>query len=177
MASYNKVILMGNLTRDPQMSYLPSNTAVVEIGLAVNHKYKDQAGNQQEKVCFVDCRAFGRRAEVLNQYMRKGNPLLVEGRLELDQWQDKEGQNRSKHRIFIETFSFVGAPQGGGGGGGGGYAPQQQQQQRAPQQQAPMGQAPIPPVPPAPAPTAPQQPAPQPNAYDEPMPGGEEIPF
>ena len=175
MASYNKVILMGNLTRDPQLSYLPSNTPVVEIGLAVNHKYKDQAGNQQEKVCFVDCRAFGRRAEVLNQYMRKGNPLLVEGRLELDQWQDKEGQNRSKHRIFIETFSFVGAPQGGGGGGGGGgYAPQQQQ--RTPQQ-APMGQAPIPPVPPAPAPTAPQQPAPQPNAYDEPMPGGEEIPF
>ena len=174
MASYNKVILMGNLTRDPQMSYLPSNTPVVEIGLAVNHKYKDQAGNQQEKVCFVDCRAFGRRAEVLNQYMRKGNPLLVEGRLELDQWQDKEGQNRSKHRIFIETFSFVGAPQGGGQGGGGGYAPQQQQ--RAPQQ-APMGQAPIPPVPPAPAPTAAPQAAPQPNAYDEPMPGGEEIPF
>ena len=103
-------------------------------------------------MCFVDCRAFGRRAEVLNQYMRKGNPLLVEGRLELDQWQDKEGQNRSKHRIFIETFSFVGAPQGGGQGGGGGYAPQQQQQR--PPQQAPMGQAPIPPVPPAPAPTA-----------------------
>jgi single-strand DNA-binding protein len=181
MASYNKIILMGNLTRDPQMSYLPSNTAVVEIGLAVNHKYKDQAGNQQEKVCFVDCRAFGRRAEVLNQYMRKGNPLLVEGRLELDQWQDKEGKNRSKHRVFIETFSFVGAPQGGGGGagaggGGGGYAPQQQQQQQVPQQ-APMGQAPIPPAPMPAAGSAPQQSAPQPNAYDEPMPGGEEIPF
>lgn len=139
MASYNKIILMGNLTRDPQLSYLPSQTAVVEIGLAVNHRYKDQQGNQQEKVCFVDCRMFGRRAEVLNQYLRKGQPLLVEGRLELDQWKDQQGNPRSKHRVFIETFSFVGGGQGGGQGGQGGqgYAPQQNQQAPPQQQQQP----------------------------------------
>ena len=109
MASYNKVILMGNLTRDHQMSYMPNNTAVVEIGLAMNHRYKDSAGNQQEKVCFVDCTAFGKTAETINKYLAKGNPLMVEGRLELDQWQDKEGNNRSKHKVFIEKFTFVGA--------------------------------------------------------------------
>ena len=109
MASFNKVILMGNLTRDPQMSYMPNNTAVVEIGLAMNHRYKDSAGNQQEKVCFVDCNAFGKTAETINKYLAKGNPLLVEGRLELDQWQDKDGNNRSKHKVFIERFTFVGA--------------------------------------------------------------------
>ena len=125
MASYNKVILMGNLTRDPKLSYLPSQTPVVEIGLAVNHRYKDQQGQQQEKVCFIDCQMFGKRAEIINQYCRKGQPLLVEGRLELDQWQDQQGNRRSKHRVFIENFTFVGGGQQGGGGGG--YAPQQQQ--------------------------------------------------
>ena len=109
MASFNKVILMGNLTRDPQMSYMPNNTAVVEIGLAMNHRYKDSGGNQQEKVCFVDCTAFGKTAETINKYLAKGNPLMVEGRLELDTWQDKQGQNRSKHKVFIEKFTFVGA--------------------------------------------------------------------
>ena len=108
MASYNKTILLGNLTRDPEMSYLPNNTPIVKIGLAVNHKYKDSSGNQQEKVCFIDCKMFGKRAESLNQYVRKGDPLLVEGRLELEQWQDREGGNRSKHTILIETFTFMG---------------------------------------------------------------------
>jgi len=124
MASYNKVILVGNLTRDPQLSYLPSQTPVCEIGLAVNRRWRDREGQQREDVCFVDCRCYGRQAETLNQYMRKGRQLLVEGRLELDQWETPDGQKRSKHRIFIENFQFLDGGQGrggSGGDGGGGY--------------------------------------------------------
>lgn len=124
MASFNKVLLMGNLTRDPELTYLPSNTPVVEIGIATNHKYKRKDGEMGEDVMFVDCRAFGRTAEVINQYFKKGRPIFIEGRLQLDQWEDKQtGQKRSRHRIFIENFTFVGdgggeggAPRGGGGG-------------------------------------------------------------
>ena len=126
MANFNKVILMGNLTRDPQMSYLPSQTAVVELGLAVNRKWRSQDGQQKEETCFVDCKAFGKQAETLNQYMRKGQPLLIEGRLQLSQWEDKEGNRRSKLRVVVEGFQFVGGRSdggGGGGGGGGGTAP------------------------------------------------------
>jgi single-strand DNA-binding protein len=110
MASYNKVILMGNLTRDPQMSYLPSQTPVVEFGLAVNRRWRGQDGQQREETCFVDCRSYGKQAETLNQYMRKGNPILVEGRLQFDTWEGKDGVKRSKHRVFVERFSFIGAP-------------------------------------------------------------------
>lgn len=109
MANFNKVMLMGNLTRDPQMNFLPSNTPVVEIGLAVNRKFKKQDGTGGEESLYVDCRAFGKVAELINQYCRKGQPLFVEGRLQLDQWQDKEGNQRSKHRVFIESFQFLGA--------------------------------------------------------------------
>ena len=122
MPSYNKVILMGNLTRDPQLSYLPSNTPVVEIGLAVNRRFKKQDGSQGEEVLFVDCRTFGRTAEVINQYFKKGEPILIEGRLQLDQWTDKEGGKRSKHRIHIDSFEFV-SSRGGGPGGGEGPGP------------------------------------------------------
>ncbi|MCD4823960.1 MAG: single-stranded DNA-binding protein [Phycisphaerae bacterium] len=182
MASYNKIILMGNLTRDPQLSYLPSQTPVVEIGLAVNHKYKDQQGQMQDKVCFVDCRSIGRQAETLSKYMKKGRPLLIEGRLEFDQWEAQDGSKRSKHRVFIERFTFV--DNQGGGGGQGGYAPQQQQQPQqqyggqpqqapagdgyAPQQQPPQQQ------PPQQQPPAQQAP---PNSYDDAPPAGEDIPF
>jgi single-strand DNA-binding protein len=167
MASYNKVILMGNLTRDPQLSYLPSQTPVCEIGLAVNRRWRSQDGQQREDVCFIDCRSYGKQAEILNQYMRKGRPILIEGRLDFDQWESQDGQKRSKHRVFIERFSFVGDGQGGGGqqSGGGGYnaAP------RPPQQAAPpMGAS-------QPAPPMGDSQAPPPNAYDE-M-GGEDIPF
>ena len=110
MANYNKVILVGNLTRDPQMSYLPSQTPVVEIGLAVNRRWRGQDGQQREETCFVDCRAYGKQAETLNQYMRKGQPILIEGRLQLDTWEGKDGQKRSKHRVIIERFQFLGAP-------------------------------------------------------------------
>jgi single-strand DNA-binding protein len=119
MANYNKVILAGNLTRDPQMRFLPSQTPVVELGLAVNRRYRTREGEQREETCFIDCYTFGRQAEVLNQYCRKGKPLLVEGRLQLDTW-EQNGQKRSRHRVFIENFQFLGGPTGGGGGGQGG---------------------------------------------------------
>jgi single-strand DNA-binding protein len=144
MASYNKVILMGNLTRDPQLSYLPSQTPVVEIGLATNRRWRDQQGQQREDVCFVDCRCYGRQAEIINQYMKKGRPLLIEGRLELDQWEAQDGSKRSKHRVFIERFSFVdsGNAQGGGGGGGGNYGGSQGQASYGGPQSAPNNNAP-----------------------------------
>ncbi len=122
MANYNKVILVGNLTRDPQLSYLPSNTPVCEFGLAINRKWKSQDGEMRDETCFVDCRIFGRRAEVFNQYMSKGNPSLVEGRLRYEQWEGKDGQKRSKLSVVVDNFEFL----GGGGrreGGDSGRAP------------------------------------------------------
>ncbi len=119
MASFNRVILMGNLTRDPQLKYLPSNTAVCEFGLAVNRTWRDRDGNQKEDVCFVDVAAFGKQGEVINQYMNKGRPILIEGRLKLDTWTGQDGQKRSKHSVVVENFTFVGPREGGGGGGGG----------------------------------------------------------
>jgi len=113
MSGFNKVILVANLTRDPQLSHLPSNTSVVEIGLAVNRKWKDQQGNAKEEVCFIDCKAFGKMAETINQYFKKGNPILVEGRLALDTWEGTDGQKHSKHRVIVESFSFVGGKQDG----------------------------------------------------------------
>lgn len=119
MASFNRVILVGNLTRDPQLSYTPSNTPVCEIGIAVNHKWRDREGNSREEVCFVDAVAYGKQAEVINQYMRKGNPMLVEGRLRYRQWTNKEGQNRSKLDVFVENFTFLGGGRSDGGNRGG----------------------------------------------------------
>ncbi|MFH1417453.1 MAG: single-stranded DNA-binding protein [Planctomycetota bacterium] len=119
MANFNKVILAGNLTRDPQLSYLPSGLPVCEFGMAINRKWKDkQTGEMREETCFVDCSAFGRQAETLNQYMGKGRPLLLEGRLKFHQWESKEGQKRSKLSVVADTFQFLGGPPGGGGGGG-----------------------------------------------------------
>lgn len=118
MAGFNKVILLGNLTRDPQLKYLPNNTAVCEIGLAVNRNWRDRDGNTQEEVCFVDLAAYGRQAEVINQYMAKGRPLMIEGRLKYDQWTAQDGSKRSKLRVVIENFQFVGGRDGGRDGGG-----------------------------------------------------------
>ena len=109
MANFNKVLLLGNLTRDPQLSYLPSQTAVVDFGLAVNRKWKGQDGIKKEKVCFVDCRAFGRAAENINKYCKKGDPLFVEGRLTYDSWTTEDGSKRSKHRVTVETFQLLGS--------------------------------------------------------------------
>jgi len=117
MASFNKVILMGNLTRDPELRYTPKGTAVAKLGLAVNRSWRNADGQQQDETTFVDVDAFGKQAETLGQYMQKGRPILIEGRLKLDQWEDKNtGQNRSKLGVILEKFSFVG---GGGGQAGG----------------------------------------------------------
>ncbi len=119
MASYNKVLLMGNLTRDIELRYTPSNQAVANIGLAVNRTYKSKDGQNVEETTFVDCDAWGRTAEVMSQYLSKGRPVFIEGRLKLDQWQDKDGGNRSKLKVVIENFHFVDSRGEGGGGSGG----------------------------------------------------------
>jgi single-strand DNA-binding protein len=121
MASFNKVFLMGNLTRDPQLKYLPSQTAVVEFGIACNRKFRTANGEDREEVTFVDVTSFGKQAEVINQYFQKGKPIFIEGRLKFDSWEDKQGGGkRSKLTVVIENFQFIGGRDGGGGGGGGG---------------------------------------------------------
>ncbi len=142
MASFNRVILAGNLTRDPQLSYTPSNTPVCEFGLATNRKWRAQDGNMKEEVCFVDVTAFGKQAEVINQYMSKGRSILVEGRLKYRQWTDKEGKNRSKLDVVVENFTFLGDGRGGTGGGQGG-APQRPAARPAPAAAAPEGPPPM----------------------------------
>jgi len=107
MPSYNKVLLMGNLTRDPQLKQTPNNMSVAEIGLACNRKFKGKDGEMREETTFVDCEAWGRTAETMAKYLSKGRPVFVEGRLKLDQWQDKDGSNRSKLRVVIESFQFI----------------------------------------------------------------------
>lgn len=116
MASFNRVILLGNLTRDPQLRYLPSNTAVCEFGLALNRRWRDRDGNQKEEVCFVDVSAFGRQGETINQYLTKGRPILVEGHLRFDSWTGQDGQKRSKLSVVVDNFQFVGAREGSAGG-------------------------------------------------------------
>ena len=120
MASFNRVIMLGNLTRDPQLTYLPSQTPVVEFSLATNHRWTGQDGSQREETCFIDCQAFGRQAENINKYCSKGRPLLIEGRLSFDQWETPEGVKRSKHRITVNTFTFVDSRGGSGGDNAGG---------------------------------------------------------
>jgi single-strand DNA-binding protein len=118
MASFNKVILVGNLTRDPELRYTPKGTAIAKIGLAVNRVWTNEAGEKKEEVTFVDVDVFGRTAENVGQYMRKGRPILIEGRLRLDQWDDKQtGQKKSKLGVVAETVQFLGSPGEGGGGG------------------------------------------------------------
>ncbi len=118
MSSYNRIVLVGNLTRDPQLSYTPSNTAVCKFGIATNRKWRDRDGNTREDVCFVDCTLFGRGGETFNQYMAKGRTVLVEGRLQLNRWTTPEGDKRSKHEVLVDNFTFLGGGRGGEGGGG-----------------------------------------------------------
>jgi single-strand DNA-binding protein len=122
MANLNKVLLIGNMTRDPQLSYLPSQTPVVEFGLAINRRYKKQDGTMADETCFVDCQMFGKRAETVNKYFHKGDPIFVEGRLKFDSW-EKDGKKHSRLRVFVENFEFIG--KSGGGQGGGNAAPAQ----------------------------------------------------
>lgn len=114
MANFNKVILAGNVTRDPEVRYTPKGTAVTKIGLAINRNWKTETGEMKEEVTFVDIDAFGRQAEVIGQYIKKGRPLLVEGRLKLDQWEDKNThQKQSKLKVVLESFSFLDSRGGG----------------------------------------------------------------
>ena len=112
MANLNKVFLIGNLTRDPELRYTPSGTAVADFGMAVNRVWKGQDGQKKEEACFLDVQSWARGAEVISEYCRKGSPLFVEGRLQLDSWQGKDGQKRSKLRVVVENFQLLGTPGG-----------------------------------------------------------------
>lgn len=115
MASFNKVILAGNLTRDPELRYTPRGTAVAKLGLAVNRTFKTESGESKDEVAFIDVEAFGRQAEVLSQYLRKGRPILMEGRLRYDTWDDKQsGAKRSKLSVVLESFTFLDSGKGEG---------------------------------------------------------------
>ena len=113
MANFNKVILAGNLTRDPELRYTPKGVAIAKLTLAINRTWKSETGETKEEVTFVDVDAFGRQAEVVGQYMKKGRPFLVEGRLKLDQWEDKNThQKQSKLKVVLEGFSFIDSNRG-----------------------------------------------------------------
>jgi len=144
---YNKVILVGNLTRDVNLRYLPSGSAVADFGLATNRRWKDKQTNEdKQEVMFIDISVFGRSAQVANQYLKKGSKVLVEGRLALDTWTDQNGNNRSKHKIIAESYQFLDPKNDNNNGANGSFnnqnnyqAPQPQQAQK-PQQstQTPM---------------------------------------
>lgn len=127
MANLNRVLLMGRLTRDPELRYTPSGASVAEFGLAVNRTYKDSNGERKEQVTFVDITAWGRTGEVMNEYLSKGRQVFIEGRLDFSQWETPQGEKRSKLKVVVENFQFLGgrddAQQGGGE-----LRPQQQQQ-------------------------------------------------
>ena len=175
MASFNKVLLMGNLTKDPELRYTPNGSAVADFGLAINRTYTSN-GEKKEETCFVEINVWGKQAESTSKYLQKGSPAFIEGRLQLDQWDDKEtGKARSRLKVVAERVQFLGSPKGGTSYdehdavgkpnvSGGSYnsspaaAPQQTYQQTA----APN----VPPPPPMPAPTAPSAaPAPGGNTF------------
>jgi single-strand DNA-binding protein len=135
MASFNKVILAGNLTRDPELRYTPKGTAIARLGIACNRKWKSETGEMKEEVTFVDVDAFGKQAETIGQYLKKGRPILIEGRLRYDTWEDKQsGQKKSKLGVVLESFQFLDS--GGGRGEGGGES--------APRSRPAAGSAPAP---------------------------------
>jgi single-strand DNA-binding protein len=157
MASYNRVVLVGNLTRDPELKYIPSGTAVAEIGLAINDRRKNPQGEWVEETTFVDVTLWARTAEVAGEYLSKGSPVLIEGRLKLDSW-ETDGQKRSKLRVVAEKMQMLSGRGGGaGGGGGGGGGGQNRQQDSSSYQSAPAQNAP---AQNAPAQTAPAGPPP-----------------
>jgi len=120
MASFNKVILLGNLTRDPEVRYTPKGSAVTDLGIAVNRQYTLENGEKREEVTFVDVTFWGRTAEVAGEYLKKGRPIFIEGRLQLDTWDDKQsGQKRSKLKVIGETMQMLGSPRSGGASNGG----------------------------------------------------------
>lgn len=119
MASLNKVMLIGNLTRDPEIKYTPKGTAVAEIAIAINRNYTGADGQKKEEVTFIDVTLWERLAEIAGEYLKKGRPVFIEGRLQLDTWDDKAtGQKRSRLRVRAESMQLLGSREGGGGGGG-----------------------------------------------------------
>ena len=124
MASYNKVLLLGNCTRDPEVKYTPKGTAVAELGLAVNRVYTADNGEKREETTFVDVTFWGRQAEIAGEFLKKGRPVFIEGRLQLDTWDDKQsGAKRSKLRVIAEVMQLLGGRNEGGEGGSSGGAP------------------------------------------------------
>jgi len=135
MANFNKVILAGNLTRDPELRYTPKGTAVARLGIAINRKWKSETGEMKEEVTFVDVDAFGKTAETIGQYLKKGRPILIEGRLRYETWEDKQTkQKKSKLGVVMETFQFLDS-----GGGRGGDASEAPPSRPAPSTPAPEG--------------------------------------
>ena len=138
MANLNKVMLIGNLTRDIELKYTPKGLAIAELGLAINRRYKTESGEQKEETTFVDVTMWGRQAEIAKEYLAKGKPVYIEGRLQLDSWDDKAtGQKRSKLKVTGEALQLLGSRGDGGGGGGGGGSssgPEDYDQRPAPRQ-------------------------------------------
>jgi single-strand DNA-binding protein len=163
MASFNRVILIGNLTRDVELRYIPSGMAVADVGLAVNDRRKGQNGEWIEETTFVDVVVWGRTAEVMSEYLSKGSPVFIEGRLKLDSWEGQDGQKRSKLRVVCEKMQLIGTKGQGGEGG----APRSAASRPAPQRGQNSQQY--------------NQAAPPDEVYDpgpgEPSGGGDEIPF
>jgi single-strand DNA-binding protein len=156
MANLNKVLLIGRLTRDPELRFTPSGSGVAEFGLAVNRTWTDQSGEKKEATCFVDCTAWGRQAETINQYMKKGRQIFIEGRLDFSQWEGQDGKKQSKIRVVIENFQFLDGGQrredGPGEGEGMGGGEPAMRSSRPPARPA----APRPPAAPPPAGAGPQ---------------------
>jgi single-strand DNA-binding protein len=143
MASFNRVILLGNVTRDLELRYTPSGMAVTDLGMAVNDRRKNANGEWVEETTFVDVTLWGRTAEVASEYLSKGQPVFIEGRLKLDSWETNDGQKRSKLKVVGEKMQLLGSRGGGGGGGGGGASrPPARQQESGYSQEPPRQDAP-----------------------------------
>jgi single-strand DNA-binding protein len=155
MANLNKVMLIGNLTRDPEIKYTPKGQAIAELGLAINRRYTTESGDKREETTFVDVTLWGRQAEIAKEYLSKGRPVYIEGRLTLDTWDDKQtGQKRSKMRVTAETMQLLGSRGDGGGGGGGSHSGPSEEYDQRPPSRSPSGGGGAPPSrprPPAPA--------------------------
>ena len=132
---YNKVVMVGNLTRDVELRYLPSGAAIAKSAIATSYKYKTATGEQKDEVCFLDFNIFGRSAEVANQYLRKGSKVLLEGRLVFEQWTAQDGTNRNRHSLRVDVMKMLDSKADSQGQSGGEYQPSTQQQQPAAQQQ------------------------------------------
>lgn len=140
MANLNKVMLIGNVTRDPEIKYTPKGSAVTDLGIAVNRVFTPDGGEKREETTFVDVTLWGRQAEIAGEYCKKGRSIYIEGRLQLDSWEDKaSGQKRSKLRVVGETFQLLGPRPGGAGGSGGSAGGEEEYSERPPQRREPQG--------------------------------------